>query len=240
LFKVERGMLNNMGVTKKTALVLGATGLIGKELVKIISENGEYQRVHLLVRRPIEVESDFCEVHIVDFDELNKYHELFQVTDVFCCLGTTIKVAKTKEAFRKVDYEYPVEAAKLAEENGAEKFLIVSSMGADPKSLFFYSRVKGDVEVTLKSLDLPSLHIFRPSLLLGKREEFRLGEKIAEKASGVINKLMIGPLRPYRGIHARKVAAAMAVMAQSNKKGNHIYLSHEIDSMAGYTDLKKL
>lgn len=154
-----------MGVTKKTALVLGATGLIGKELVKIISENGEYQRVYLLVRRPIEVESDFCEVLIVDFDELNKYHEVFQVTDVFCCLGTTIKVAKTKEAFRKVDYEYPVEAAKLAKENGAEKFLIVSSMGADPKSLFFYSRVKGDVEVALKSLDLPSLHIFRPSLL---------------------------------------------------------------------------
>jgi uncharacterized protein YbjT (DUF2867 family) len=236
----ERGLLINMGLTNKTALVLGATGLIGAELVKILTENGHYQKVHFLVRRPIEVESEVCEVHVVDFDELHKYHALFQVTDVFCCLGTTIKVAKTKEAFRKVDYEYPIEAAKLANENGAEKYLIVSSMGADTKSLFFYSRVKGDVEETLNSLNLSSLHIFRPSLLLGDREEFRIGEKLAEKASGILNKLMIGPLRPFRGIQARKVAAAMAVVAQSDKKGKHIYLSHEIDSMVGFSEWKEL
>jgi uncharacterized protein YbjT (DUF2867 family) len=235
-----RGAFKIMGVNKKTALVLGATGLIGKALVKTLSENGYYQKVHLLVRRPIEIESDICEVHIVDFDELHKYHELFQVTDVFCCLGTTIKAAKTKEAFRKVDYEYPIEAAKLAKENGTEKYLIVSSMGADTKSLFFYSRVKGEVEETLSNLDIPSLHIFRPSLLLGKREEFRLGEKLAEKASGVLNKIMIGPMRPYRGIQARKVAAAMAVVAQSNKKGKHIYLSDEIDAMVGFSEWKTI
>ncbi len=220
--------------------MLGATGLVGKELVQILSENGYYQKVHLLVRRPIEVESEICEVHIVDFNELHKYHELFQVTDVFCCLGTTIKVAKTKEAFRKVDYEYPIEAAKLAKENGAEKYLIVSSMGADTKSLFFYSRVKGEVEETLSNLNIPSLHIFRPSLLLGKRDEFRLGENLAERASRVLNKIMIGPLRPYRGIQARKVAAAMVFVAQSNKKGKHIYLSHEIDSIVGFSEWKKL
>jgi uncharacterized protein YbjT (DUF2867 family) len=237
---VERGLLKNMGVNKKTALVLGATGLIGKELVKILSENGHYQKVHLLVRRPIQVESEICEVHIIDFDKLNQYNELFKVTDVFCCLGTTIKVAKTKEAFRKVDYQYPIEAAKIAKKYGAKKYLIVSSMGADTKSLFFYSRVKGEVEETLTNLNIPSLHIFRPSLLLGKREELRLGEKFAEKASGVLNKIMIGPLRQYRGIQARKVAAAMAVVAQSDKKGKHIYLSHEIDSMVGFSEWKKL
>ncbi|MFS0777283.1 NAD(P)H-binding protein [Neobacillus sp. 3P2-tot-E-2] len=227
-----------MGVNKKTALVLGATGLIGKELVKILSENGHYQKVHLLVRRPIQVESEICEVHIIDFDKLNQYNELFKVTDVFCCLGTTIKVAKTKEAFRKVDYQYPIEAAKIAKKYGAKKYFIVSSMGADTKSLFFYSRVKGEVEETLINLNIPSLHIFRPSLLLGKREEFRLGEKFAEKASVVLNKIMIGPLRPYRGIQARKVAAAMAVVAQSDIKGKHIYLSHEIDSMDGFQNGK--
>lgn len=236
MFNVERGLDTIMGLPKKTALVLGATGLIGKELVKILSENGQYQKVHLLVRRPITVESEVCKVHIVDFDELHKYRELFQGTDVFCCLGTTIKVAKTKEEFRKVDYEYPVEAARIAKENGTEKFLIVSSMGADSKSFFFYSRVKGDVEESLFKVNLPSLHIFRPSLLLGKREEFRFGEKLAEKASGVLNNLMIGPLRPYRGIQARKVAAAMAIVAQSSKKGRHIYLSHEIDSMVDFSD----
>jgi len=229
-----------MSSSKKSALVLGATGLIGKELVKVLDESDQYENIKCLARRPIELESKICEEHIVDFNELHKYHELFKVSDVFCCLGTTIKKAKTKEAFRKVDYEYPEEAAKLAKENGAEKFLIVSSMGADPKSLFFYSRVKGDVEEALISLNLPSLHIFRPSLLLGERSEFRLGEKIAEKASGVMNKLMVGPLRPYRGIQARKVAAAMAFVAQSNKKGNNIYLSHEMDSMVGFSEWRKL
>ncbi|MEH7180415.1 oxidoreductase [Neobacillus vireti] len=216
---------------KKTALVLGATGLIGKELVKVINENNQYEKIHLLIRRPIKVQNEKCVQHIINFDELHKFSELFHVTDVFCCLGTTIKKAKTKEAFRKVDFEYPVEAATLAKENGAEKFLIVTAMGADPKSVFFYNRVKGEVEDALTKINPPSLHIFRPSLLLGEREEFRFGEKIAEKASGVLNKLMIGPLRPYRGIEAKKVAAAMSLAAQSNTKGKHILLSHEIDHM---------
>ncbi|MFP7298167.1 oxidoreductase [Neobacillus niacini] len=226
--------------TKKSALVLGATGLIGKELVKILNESEQYEKIRLLVRRPIDLESAICEEHIIDFNELHKYTELFQVTDIFCCLGTTIKAAKTKEAFRKVDYDYPVAAAKLAKENGAEKVLVISSMGADPKSLFFYSRVKGDLEAALISLNLPSLHIFRPSLLLGERSEFRLGEKIAEKSSGVMNKLMIGPLLPYRGIQARKVAAAMSFVAQSKKLGNHVYLSNEIESMIGLSESGKV
>jgi uncharacterized protein YbjT (DUF2867 family) len=222
-----------MSQTKKTALVLGATGLIGKELVKILSDNNQYERIHLLVRRPIELTSKNCEIHIINFDDLAKHLELFKVTDVFCCLGTTIKKARTKEAFRKVDYDYPVEAARLAKENGAEKYLIVTAMGADTKSLFFYNRVKGEVEEALNRLNLPSLHLFRPSLLLGEREEFRFGEKLAEKASGVLNNLMIGPLRPYRGIRAKKVAIAMALTAQSYKKGSNVYLSHEIDTMVG-------
>ncbi|MEH7114818.1 oxidoreductase [Neobacillus niacini] len=220
-----------MSNQKKTALVLGATGLIGKELVKIISENEQYEKIHLLVRRSIEINNERCKTHIVNFDELHKYSALFQVDDVYCCLGTTIKKAKTKEAFRRVDYEYPIEAAKLAKDNGVETFLIVSAMGADVNSRFFYNRVKGEVEDSLKKMDLPSLHIFRPSLLLGNRDEFRLGEKIAEKASSFLNFIMIGPLLPYKGIHAQKVAEAMANIAQANKRGAAIYLSHEIDKM---------
>jgi uncharacterized protein YbjT (DUF2867 family) len=228
-----------MSQTKKTALVLGATGLIGKELVKILSENNRYERIHLLIRRPIELTLENGEIHIINLDDMAKHHELFKVTDVFCCLGTTIKKAKTKEAFRKVDYDYPVEAARLAKENGVEKYLIVTAMGADTKSLFFYNRVKGEVEEALNRLNLPSLHLFRPSLLLGEREEFRFGEKLAEKASGVLNNLMIGPLRPYRGIRAKKVAIAMALTAQSNKKGSNAYLSHEIDSMVELSEWEK-
>ena len=219
--------------TKKTALVLGASGLVGNELVKTLIQRNQYNKIHLLVRRPIDhFESTVCEQHAVDFDKLEAYLELFQVADVFCCLGTTIKKAKSKEAFRKVDYDYPVEAAKLALKGGAEKFLIVSAMGSDSQSRFFYNRVKGDVETSLKSLNLPSLHIFRPSLLLGERKEFRFGEKLAAKASGLLNKIMVGPLRPFRAIEAKKVAMAMAIVAEAVATGVFTYPSHEIEHIA--------
>ena len=221
--------MSNQG---KTALILGASGLVGKELTRILIQKNTYEKILLLVRRPIEIIDPVCEPHLVDFNELHNHKELFHVSDVFCCLGTTIKKAKTKEAFRKVDFDYPVEAAKLAYEDGAENFLIITAMGANPKSLFFYNQVKGDVEETLKNMNLPSLHIFRPSLLLGDRGEFRLGEKIAEKASALINVVMVGPLRSYKAIKAKNVAAAMAEVALLNKKGVHIYPSQEIEQLA--------
>lgn len=221
-----------MNMKKKTALVLGATGLVGTELVKILVQQNQFEKIHLLVRKPIQPIDPACEVHVVDFDKMDTYPELFQVNDVFCCLGTTIKKAKTKEAFRNVDYQYPLEAAKMAVNQGAEKFLIITAMGANAKSMFFYNRVKGDVESALQQLKLPALHIFRPSLLLGDRGEQRFGEDVAAKFSGVLNMLMAGPLRPYKAIEAKKVAAAMAAAAQSVKTGVHIYPSHEIEQMA--------
>ncbi|MFL6558760.1 MAG: oxidoreductase, partial [Bacillus sp. (in: firmicutes)] len=163
---------------------------------------------------------------------LHTYRELFQVTDVFCCLGTTIKKAKSKEAFRKVDYEYPIEAAKIASVCGVEKFLIITAMGSNVKSKIFYNQVKGEIEESLGKLILPSVHIFRPSLLLGERTEFRFGEKIAANTSAVINALMVGPLRPYKAIEASNVAAAMAAVAESGKSGVNIYPSHEIEQIA--------
>jgi len=216
----------------KTALVLGASGLVGNELVKMLIQQTQYERIHVLVRKPIGIKDFKCEQHIIDFDHLDKYTELFNVTDVFCCLGTTIKKAKSKEAFRKVDFDYSIEAAKLAKENGVDKFLIISAMGANPKSFVFYNKVKGQLEESLSKLDLPSLYIFRPSLLLGEREEFRFGEKLASKASGVLNTLMIGPLQPYKAIDAKKVAAAMAKTACTGKKGVNIYSSHEIEQIS--------
>ncbi|MBT2728062.1 NAD-dependent epimerase/dehydratase family protein [Bacillus sp. ISL-75] len=217
---------------KKTALVLGASGLVGNELVKTLIQQNNYEKIHLLVRRPVEFNDPSCEEHIVDFDQLHKYQELFHVTDVFCCLGTTIKKAKSKEAFRKVDYEYPVEAAKISSKTGVEKYLIITAMGSNSKSLIFYNQVKGQVEEALGKLIIPSVHIFRPSLLLGERTEFRFGERIAEKASAFLNLLMVGALRPYKAIEARNVAAAMAAVAQTEKSGVNIYPSHEIERIA--------
>ncbi|MCF6095026.1 NAD-dependent epimerase/dehydratase family protein [Microaerobacter geothermalis] len=219
-------------MSKKTALVLGATGLIGSELVKILIQQNKYEKIHLLVRRSIGVNHSTCEEHVIDFDHLDEYSHLFHVTDVFCCLGTTIKTAKSKEAFRKVDYVYPVEAAKLSKQFHVDKFLIVTAMGSNPKSPIFYNRVKGEVEETLRMLKLRSLHIFRPSLLLGDRKEFRLGEKLMGMVSHLLNVILVGPLRPYRAIEANKVALAMAASANTNKTGVNIYPSHEIERMA--------
>jgi uncharacterized protein YbjT (DUF2867 family) len=221
-----------VSIRKKTALVLGASGLVGNELVKILIQQKNYDKIHLLVRSPIEIKDSSCVLHVVDFGQLHKHHELFQVTDIYCCLGTTIKKAKSKEAFRKVDFEYPVEAAKLASVSGVEKFLIITAMGSNSKSRVFYNQVKGEVEEAIGKLSLPSVHIFRPSLLLGNRAEFRLGEKIAEKASTFLNTIMVGPLRPYKAIEARNVAAAMAAVANINQSGVNIYPSHIIERIA--------
>lgn len=221
-----------MSFTKKTALVMGASGLVGNELVKVLIQKHQYEKIHLMVRRPIQITDSVCEYHLVDFDHLEDFSEWFHVTDVYCCLGTTIKKAKSQEAFRKVDYTYPLEAGKLAAKAGVENFLLISAMGANAKSKIFYNHVKGEIEESLTKMGLNSLHIFRPSLLLGEREEFRLGERIASKASGFLNTIMIGPLRSYKAISAKNVAIAMAEVAASGKKGVHIYPSHEIEQWA--------
>lgn len=215
-------------MTKKTAVVLGATGIVGTQLVKTLISSKEYNTIHLFTRREFECNDPTCILHIIDFDNLNDYAELFHVNDVFICLGTTIKKSKTKEAFRKVDYEYVVDAGKLAKEANVEKLLVISAIGADSNSKFFYSRVKGDMEETLKLLQVNSLHIFRPSLLLGERSEFRLGERVSGTLSSFFQFLLVGPLRPYRPIQAETVAAAMSMVAQSKSTGNHIYQSNEI------------
>ncbi|WP_232783024.1 NAD(P)H-binding protein [Bacillus sp. BA3] len=216
----------------KTALILGATGVVGTQLVKQLSNSKIYSEIHLLTRREMKFTEPKCTGHVVDFDNLSQYAYLFNVTDVFICLGTTIKKAKSKESFRKVDYDYIIEAAKMAKTSNVEKLLVITAMGANSKSKFFYSRVKGDLEGTLQRLEMNTVHIFRPSLLLGEREEFRAGEKISGLLSTFVKFVFVGPLRPYRAIEANKVAAAMYAAAQTTAKGYHFYNSHEIEKLA--------
>jgi uncharacterized protein YbjT (DUF2867 family) len=194
------------------ALILGATGLVGRALLKQALAADRYERIHVLSRRELDLAHPKLQVHLVDFDHLEQYEEPFRVDDIFCCLGTTIATAGSQEAFRKVDFEYVVEAARLGRKHGATHYLVVSSMGADANSLVFYSRVKGEMEQALQQLGYPKLSILRPSFLLGDRQESRMGERIGIKVMGLINRL--GLLRAYQGVSDAQVAATMLERAR--------------------------
>jgi uncharacterized protein YbjT (DUF2867 family) len=224
-----------MEKTIKSALIVGATGLVGNELLNVLLTQSKYESVKVLTRRFIPLNHPKLEQIITDFDQLKQYQQHFQVDDVYCCLGTTIKTAGSQDAFKKVDFTYPLELAQLTKASGAQKFFMISSMGADANSKVFYSRVKGEVETELKKLGFSSLHIFRPSLLLGDRKEFRLGEKVGVLLSPVLSFLMVGSLKKYKPIHARNVAMAMYKASELPESGSFTYESDEIYMLSTYS-----
>lgn len=216
----------------RKALILGATGLIGDSLLEQLLIQNEYSQVTIISRRKITENHPKLRQVICELDDMDRYREAFEVDDVYCCLGTTIKKAGTKEQFMKVDYGYPINAAKLAVSEQARQFLIVSAMGAKVTSSIFYNQVKGKMEEDLKDIPFSSIQIFRPSLLLGKRKEFRLGEKIAELLSKPFSKWDPIWVRKYSPIQAGVVAKAMVQMAIRGEKGVHIYESKDIKLIA--------
>ena len=175
--------------------------------------------MRVLGRRPFGREHPKLEDVVTDFDRFEENQELFAVDDIFCCLGTTIAKAGSQEAFRKVDIEYPATAARLGAENGAEQFLVVSAYGADPSSRIFYNRAKGEMEAEVRRAPLRAVWILRPSLLIGDREETRVGERIAELLLRPISPLLLGPLRRLRPIEASTVARVMVYLAAIESTG---------------------
>ena len=216
----------------RTAVLAGASGLVGSELLQGLLQSPVYEKVKVFVRTPLQVEHVKLEQIIVNYDQLENYGQHVQADDVYCCLGTTIKKAGSQEAFRRVDYEYPVKLAQLAKQHGVQQYLIISAIGANANSSIFYSRVKGEVEAELKKIGIGSLHIFRPSLLLGKRKEFRLGERFASWLSPVYGLFLFGGLRKYRSIEARTVAKGMLAAGAAQLPGIHIYDSAEIERLS--------
>lgn len=212
----------------KKALIAGANGLVGGELLKLLLRGKEYDKVVALVRKPLGIKDAKLEEKIIDFNNMDEATDSFQVNHVFCCLGTTIKKAKSKEVFKQVDVLYPLEMAKIAKEKQVEKFLIISSMGANSDSLVFYSRMKGLLENQLQSIGFNSLHILRPSLLLGNRKDYRPGEAAGAFLTNLLSFAFIGPLKKYKPIAAETVALAMFEIAQRDVIGVHIYPSDEI------------
>jgi uncharacterized protein YbjT (DUF2867 family) len=213
---------------KRTALVLGATGLVGGELMRLLNNDDAYTMITLPVRRNSDVSGEKVQQHIIDFDRMEEQSHLFKVDDVFCCLGATMKKAGSREAFKKVDYHYVVQAADLAKGAGASQFLVISAMMANPRSSVFYNRVKGEVEEKLQTMGFEALHIFRPSLLLGERNEQRFAEELGMKILPWLSFLMVGPARKYRPVEAQKVAMAMKTAALEKSQGIHIWESDSL------------
>ena len=217
---------------KRKALIIGATGLVGNELLNRLLDCDVYDKVTALVRRPTGISDSKLHEKVIDFDEMEFVGNEFAVDDVFCCLGTTIKKVGSQEAFRKVDYDYPLKAAELAKSKGASQYLVVSAIGADPTSKVFYSRVKGELESALIKLQFDSLHLMHPSLLLGDRDEFRTAEALSGYLSPVVSPLLRGRLARFRPIQAEDVAAAMLQIAEDGEKGTNIYEWPELHEAA--------
>lgn len=214
-------------------MLFGATGLIGGHCLDLLLEHSAYKKVAVFSRRPLGREHPRLEEHIIDFKRLKEYGELIRGNDLFSCLGTTMAKAGSKEAFYEVDYTYAFESARMAAENGVGQVLLVSSLGADRDSLFYYSRVKGALEDALKSLPFWAHHIFQPSILLGDRQESRWFESLAGRFSLGFDRLTGGELLgKYRPVDAEIVAKAMLVAAQHLEPGLHIYPSDMIHDLA--------
>lgn len=222
---------------KLQAVVVGASGLVGSYIVKELLAREQYHRVNILVRKKIDLEHPKLQQLVVNWDRIEEYSEAFEgVRDVFCALGTTIKKAGSQEQFARVDLSYPVQVAAMAKKAGAEQFLMVSAIGADASSRIFYNRIKGEAEEQLAAVGLPSLQLFRPSLILGEREDKRLGEGIAAWVMTALDGLFRkGKAAQYRAIPAQRIARAMVNIAQVRTPGVQVYPNEVIHVLGGET-----
>ena len=205
-----------------TALILGATGLVGTECLRLFAASPDFARVVALTRRPLSVTSlPKVESHVIDFERLDEAAEHFRVSHVVCALGTTIKKAGSQARFRRVDHDYPLAAAQLGLRQGARHFLLVSALGANAQSRIFYNRVKGELEQAIRAIPYRSVTIVRPSLLIGERDEARPGEVIGKALA------RFAPRR-YRPVPARDVAAAILRVARDDLPGVRIIESKDL------------
>jgi uncharacterized protein YbjT (DUF2867 family) len=214
------------------AILLGASGLVGGFCLQALLADSDFSRITLLNRRGLAIAPDpRLTQKTVSFENLTAT-DFAGADDIFCALGTTIGKAGSQEAFRRVDFGYPLAAAQRALQAGAKQFVLVSSVGADATTKNFYLRTKGELEQEICKLGFTAIHIFRPSLLLGKREEFRFGERIVATLMPVFGFAMAGGLKRYRAISAENVGKAMVAAAKQSKSGISIYEYHQIMQLA--------
>ena len=211
--------------SRRTALLAGASGLVGGHLLQRLLADPRYKRVITVSRKALGIEHPKLRSLITDFDPIEAAIAGLgeTVDDAFCALGTTIKTAGSRAAFRHVDFGYVVAFARAARTVGARRFMLVSAIGASARSRIFYLRVKGETEEAVAALGYPALHIFRPGLLLGHRAKPRPREALGMALAPFLNPLMLGPAKAYRGIPADTVAAAMISAAGTQRTGRHTH-----------------
>lgn len=212
----------------RTALLAGSTGLIGKQLLQLLLNNPRYDVVKALTRSQLGLSHPKLVEIKVDYAKLDEVRSQLAADDVFCCLGTTMAKAKSKKKFREIDFVYPLSLAKITKELGAKQFLLVSALGASQRSSVYYNQVKGELEDAVMKIDFQAVHIFRPSLLLGMREEKRAGEDAAKIVYKIFWFLIPDK---YKAIEAIKVAQAMEYYAAREQKGDFIHESREMQNL---------
>ena len=216
---------------QKSAILFGSTGLIGKHLLRILLDSPVYEKVTAVVRRDLDLNHPNLRILIADLQTINNYSTQLAADDVFCCLGTTRKKTPDSAEYYRIDHDYPVTAATLTKAAGAQTFLLVSAVGANTGSSNFYLRMKGETERDVSAVGFKSVHVFRPSLLAGKREESRWIEALSEGVLSVANPLLIGRWKKYRSIPAVRVAQAMYWAAQQHITGTHTYYGNEMRNL---------
>jgi uncharacterized protein YbjT (DUF2867 family) len=222
--------MNTARDSGRVALLVGASGLIGRRLLALMTAAGDYDHIHTLVRAPGAAAGPELAEHVIDFERLETAAAAIdRVDDVFCALGTTLRKAGSQAAFRRVDHDYIVATGRLAVRCDARQMLLVSSLGADPRARSFYLRVKGETEAALRALDLPGLAIFRPSLLKGPRDEFRLGEQMGNLAMGMLSSVLPQRVRPVTDV---ELATAMVRVAREGCVGVQVFEFETIRQLA--------
>jgi uncharacterized protein YbjT (DUF2867 family) len=214
------------------AVIAGASGLIGGELLQIILQENYYEEVLILVRKEIPVQHKKLVQLIIDFDNLDQYQYSINGHALFCCLGSTKRKTPDLNIYRKIDHDYPVKLAQIIKQNNVPHFHLVSAIGADSSSSNFYTKMKGQTEEAIQAISIKSLHIYQPSLLTGKRNEKRLLETIATVMIKIIDPLLVGGLRKYRSISAKTVAQAMYKQSLNQDEGIFIHPSDHIKQLA--------
>jgi uncharacterized protein YbjT (DUF2867 family) len=215
-------------MTMRKTLIAGATGAIGSVLLELLNNSDQYSEIHCIGRREPPISGEKIRTHIVRYDELDQFDLGSPIDDVFCTLGTTIKTAGSVESFKIVDRDYVHQVGKLAQRLNAKTCSVVSAIGAGTASSNYYNQTKGETEELLQGLGLSSLRIFRPSMLHGDRDEFRLKETLGSAVLTIMAPLLRGPWKKYRAIRIEQVAKAMYESARQNYPAVQIFESDEI------------